>query len=110
MPRVTHDPLLDDPPLKMVWMSDDEFALNASRQALWLAFLRKNELKPEPLAAVVDRARGVVWLATRGGTGTSRLERLTPDPRVRREPWAGRKSRRTRFLRCPTDRADERLN
>lgn len=39
----------------------DEFALDASRQALWLAFLKKNELTPEPLPAVVNRIRGVWW-------------------------------------------------
>lgn len=33
----------------------DEFAKDASRQALWLAFLKKNELPPEPLAAIVRR-------------------------------------------------------
>jgi Nucleotidyl transferase AbiEii toxin, Type IV TA system len=35
----------------------DEFAGDASRQALWLAFLRKNDLAPEPLPAVVGRVR-----------------------------------------------------
>jgi predicted nucleotidyltransferase component of viral defense system len=35
----------------------DEFAQDASRQALWLAFLNKNELIPEPLPAVVGRLR-----------------------------------------------------
>ena len=33
----------------------DEFANDASRQSLWLAFLRKNELTPEPLTEVVGR-------------------------------------------------------
>ena len=33
----------------------DEFAHDASRQALWLAFLKKNELPPEPLPAIVGR-------------------------------------------------------
>lgn len=33
----------------------DEFAHDASRQALWLAFLKKNELSPEPLPDVVGR-------------------------------------------------------
>ncbi|OWW19345.1 hypothetical protein AYR66_07340 [Noviherbaspirillum denitrificans] len=33
----------------------DEFAHDASRQALWLTFLKKNEFPPEPLAAVVGR-------------------------------------------------------
>ena len=32
-----------------------EFAHDASRQALWLAFLKKNELSPEPLPDVVGR-------------------------------------------------------
>lgn len=36
----------------------DEFARDASRQALWLAFLKKNGLPAEPLPAVVDRLRG----------------------------------------------------
>ena len=35
----------------------DEFAHDASRQALWQAFVRKNELDPEPLDTVVDRLR-----------------------------------------------------
>jgi hypothetical protein len=35
----------------------DEFAHDASRQALWQAFIKKNELAPEPLAAIVDRLR-----------------------------------------------------
>ncbi|WP_026437664.1 nucleotidyl transferase AbiEii/AbiGii toxin family protein [Acidovorax sp. JHL-9] len=35
----------------------DEFAHDPSRQALWLTFLKKNELAPEPLPAVVDRLR-----------------------------------------------------
>ncbi|MDT7517023.1 nucleotidyl transferase AbiEii/AbiGii toxin family protein [Rhodoferax mekongensis] len=33
----------------------DEFAQDVSRQALWLAFLKKNELPPEPLPAIVGR-------------------------------------------------------
>ena len=43
----------------------DEFANDASRQALWLAFLRKNELTPEPLATVVGRIRDAAWPAMR---------------------------------------------
>ncbi|BCN40922.1 hypothetical protein ALDI51_42410 [Alicycliphilus denitrificans] len=35
----------------------DEFAHDSSRQALWQAFVRKNELDPEPLATVVARLR-----------------------------------------------------
>lgn len=35
----------------------DEFAHDPSRQALWQAFLKKNELAPEPLPAVVGRLR-----------------------------------------------------
>jgi len=35
----------------------DEFAHDASRKALWQAFVKKNELAPEPLAAIVDRLR-----------------------------------------------------
>jgi Nucleotidyl transferase AbiEii toxin, Type IV TA system len=35
----------------------DEFSHDASRQALWLAFLKKNELVPEPLPAVISRLR-----------------------------------------------------
>ncbi len=33
----------------------DEFAQDSSRQSLWQAFLKKNELISEPLAVVVDR-------------------------------------------------------
>lgn len=35
----------------------DEFANDASRQALWQAFLRKNALSLEPLPYLVDRLR-----------------------------------------------------
>lgn len=35
----------------------DEFAHDSSRQSLWLAFLRKNDLPTEPLPAIVDRLR-----------------------------------------------------
>lgn len=38
----------------------DEFAHDASRQALWQAFVKKNELAPEPLAATVDRLRAAL--------------------------------------------------
>ncbi|ODU57464.1 MAG: hypothetical protein ABT02_17385 [Comamonadaceae bacterium SCN 68-20] len=38
----------------------DEFAHNASRQALWQAFVKKNELAPEPLIAIVDRLRAAL--------------------------------------------------
>lgn len=35
----------------------DEFAHDSSRQSLWLAFLKKNELPPEPLPVIMDRLR-----------------------------------------------------
>ena len=38
----------------------DEFAQDSSRQSLWLAFLKKNELFPEPLPAIVDRLRSTL--------------------------------------------------
>lgn len=38
----------------------DEFALDATRQSLWLAFLKKNELHPEPLLSIVDRLRSAL--------------------------------------------------
>jgi hypothetical protein len=38
----------------------DEFAQDSSRQALWRAFLMKNELPPEPLSATVDRLRAAL--------------------------------------------------
>jgi predicted nucleotidyltransferase component of viral defense system len=38
----------------------DEFARDASRQALWRAFIRKNELTAEPLASVVERLRALL--------------------------------------------------
>lgn len=38
----------------------DEFAHDASRQALWQAFVKKNELALEPLAAIVDRLRAAL--------------------------------------------------
>ncbi|RCW72442.1 nucleotidyltransferase AbiEii toxin of type IV toxin-antitoxin system [Pseudorhodoferax soli] len=53
----------------------DAFAHDASRRSLWLAFLKKNELPPDPLAAVVDRVRSAlapaliraVWLSSQAG-------------------------------------------
>ena len=50
----------------------DEFANDASRQALWQTFLRKNDLAPEPLSAVINRIRDVAWPAIRVDTGTGR--------------------------------------
>ena len=38
----------------------DEFAQDASRQTLWLAFLKKNALPPESLPAIVDRLRSAL--------------------------------------------------
>lgn len=38
----------------------DEFAHDPTRQSLWLAFLRKNELAPEPLPIVVARLRSTL--------------------------------------------------
>ena len=38
----------------------DEFAHDTSRQAMWQAFLKKNELAPEPLAAIVVRLRAAL--------------------------------------------------
>ena len=38
----------------------DEFAHDSSRQSLWLAFLKKNELPPETLHIIVDRVRSVL--------------------------------------------------
>ncbi len=38
----------------------DEFAHDSSRQSVWLAFLKKNELPPEPLPAIVDRLRSAL--------------------------------------------------
>jgi predicted nucleotidyltransferase component of viral defense system len=43
----------------------DEFANDASRQALWQSFLKKSELAPEPLAAVVVRLRAALEPALR---------------------------------------------
>ncbi len=37
-----------------------EFAHDPSRQALWQAFIKKNELAPETLAAIVDRLRAAL--------------------------------------------------
>jgi predicted nucleotidyltransferase component of viral defense system len=41
----------------------DEFAHDSSRQSLWMAFLKKNELPPEPLLAVVNRLRSTLTTA-----------------------------------------------
>ena len=38
----------------------DEFAHDPSRQSLWLAFRKKNELLREPLPAIVDRLRSAL--------------------------------------------------
>lgn len=53
----------------------DEFAHDASRQALWLAFLKKNELPPEPLPAIVGRLSVAVsadFERRKGGTEGNR--------------------------------------
>lgn len=42
-----------EPPIGL----SEEFAHDASRQALWQAFLKKNDLAAEPLAAIVERLR-----------------------------------------------------
>ena len=47
----------------------DEFAHDASRQALWLAFVKKNELAPEPLAAIVARLRATLGNALNRARG-----------------------------------------
>lgn len=47
----------------------DEFAHDASRQALWLAFVKKNELAPEPLAAIVARLRATLGKALNRARG-----------------------------------------
>ena len=38
----------------------DEFAHDSSRQLLWLAFLKKNDLPPVLLPAIVDRLRSAL--------------------------------------------------
>ena len=38
----------------------DEFAHDPSRQALWQAFVKKNELAPESLFAIVERLRAIL--------------------------------------------------
>ncbi len=38
----------------------DEFAHDSSRQLLWLAFLKKNGLNPEPLPAIVDQLQSAL--------------------------------------------------
>jgi predicted nucleotidyltransferase component of viral defense system len=38
----------------------EEFAHDSSRQSLWLALLKKNELPPEPLSGIVDRLRSAL--------------------------------------------------
>lgn len=43
----------------------DEFAHDPSRQALWQAFQKKNELTPEPFLALINRIRGGLWSAMR---------------------------------------------
>ena len=41
----------------------DEFAGDASRQALWFAFLKKNELSAVPLQTVITALRADVQVA-----------------------------------------------
>jgi len=48
----------------------DEFGRDPSRQSLWLAFLKKNELAPEPLPAVVERLRSVLAPALKIQSGS----------------------------------------
>lgn len=49
-----------DVPAELPVGLSDEFARDASRQAQWQAFVRKNELAPEPLAAIVQRLRAAL--------------------------------------------------
>jgi hypothetical protein len=39
----------------------DEFAFDPTRQALWLAFLKKNQLPMLPLQEVVAQLRNKLW-------------------------------------------------
>lgn len=43
----------------------DEFAADPSRQVLWQAFIKKNEIAFEPLPAIVDRLRAALGAALR---------------------------------------------
>jgi len=46
----------------------DEFAHDSSRQSLWLAFLKKNELPTVPLPSIVDRLRSALAPALKRAT------------------------------------------
>lgn len=46
----------------------DEFAYDPSRQSLWLAFLKKNELPHEPLSVIVERLRSSLATALKHAT------------------------------------------
>ena len=55
----------------------DEFALDATRQSLWQAFLKKNELPPEPLLSIVHRLRSALAPAlNQAGHGVARIVQL----------------------------------
>lgn len=47
-------------PIELLVGIRNEFAHDASGKALWQSFVRKNELDPEPLVAVVERC-GWPW-------------------------------------------------
>ena len=51
----------------------DEFANDQSRQALWVAFLKKNALPAVPLTSVVTTLRATLQPALRQATSTSRM-------------------------------------
>ena len=57
----------------------DEFAHDSSRQSLWLAFLKKNELPPETLHVIVDRVRSVLAPALNPKASTSRTSGIETD-------------------------------
>lgn len=57
----------------------DEFAHDSSRQSLWLAFLKKNELPPETLHVIVDRVRSVLAPALKPKASTSRTSGIETD-------------------------------
>jgi hypothetical protein len=78
----------------------DEFAHDASRQSLWLAFLKKNELAPEPLAAIVEpafaveprhRADGATAMTETKGSACTAAGRAKPSiTSLRRFSWTSR--------------------
>jgi len=70
-----------EPPIGLT----DEFAHDPSRQALWQAFAKKNDLAPEPLAVIVGRLRTALEPALHRGRSMTTTSLVSIDLEVGRD-------------------------